>query len=736
MKIFVLIFIAPLVIAQSWFTTNQDAELMISGVDFNNSGGSLLFNHPSGLATDGSNLIMCDRFNNRVLIWNTAPVDWNIPPDIVLGQNNFITNNPGTSKSNLNWPGNASVGQNGKLAVADTYNHRILLWNSFPTVNGQTADISINLPAITPQGTPQRWEWPWGVWTDGNKLAATATQGSTILFWNSFPTQDNQSPDFTITNPHFGTPRNISTDGATYFMVGDHNAKVVGDQAGTFFWNSYPSLNNQNYDFYKNEWIKGTKLPDGKFIAGGQMNIYTWDAVPTSSNSNPSLIASPSFYSNGDGVDVVYANSKIYVNNYNGNNVLVYNSPPSISSQFPLFALGVSHYNFNTLDTIGYIQNPCMATDGIRLIVSSDFDRKIYIYNNLPTVSGVLPNQIISTRSYDLAPWDIALYAEKFVAVGKQKVCIWNNNSDLSVNPSITYNNNIGNASFMDLRGAALDEHFFYLGDYFGKVYIWNGIPSNNNINPLITLNYNNNKLGRLSSDGTYFIVVQQDPAAVYIYKISDLLNGNTNPFKEIHPGQLQINLPNEAITFNGSFALANTNYSNILLWQDINDVPNPDKMIILGQNENSNNNIPQIGKNRLFLPATLLYINGGLWVGEVKFSSRIVKFKNPFTTSLNDNIFINNSFSLNQNYPNPFNPSTVIRFSTPGYKPVSLKLFDILGNEISTLIDWDSNNEPGIYDVTFSIKDYTTFELSSGLYFYQLKVGNQVQTKKMMLIR
>lgn len=150
MKIFVLIFIAPLVIAQSWFTTNQDAELMISGVDFNNSGGSLLFNHPSGLATDGSNLIMCDRFNNRVLIWNTAPVDWNIPPDIVLGQNNFITNNPGTSKSNLNWPGNASVGQNGKLAVADTYNHRILLWNSFPTVNGQTADISINLPAITP----------------------------------------------------------------------------------------------------------------------------------------------------------------------------------------------------------------------------------------------------------------------------------------------------------------------------------------------------------------------------------------------------------------------------------------------------------------------------------------------------------------------------------------------------------------------------------------------------------
>lgn len=80
--------------AQSWFHTGQNADLMLSGVDFNNTGGPLLFNHPTGLASDGARFLLCDRFNNRVLIWNTLPGTCDAQPDLVLGQKSFFTNNP------------------------------------------------------------------------------------------------------------------------------------------------------------------------------------------------------------------------------------------------------------------------------------------------------------------------------------------------------------------------------------------------------------------------------------------------------------------------------------------------------------------------------------------------------------------------------------------------------------------------------------------------------------------
>lgn len=257
--------------AQTWFSNGQPAELMVSGVHFNHTGG-LFFNHPNGLATDGAHFLVCDRFNNRILVWNQPPTAADTPPDLVLGQPDFTSNNPGDGNHQLNWAGNASIGANGKLAVADTENDRILLWNTFPTQNGQAAHVSLYLPALGNPGAGIFYAWPWGVWTDGTRLAAVATQGGALLFWNSFPTSDNTPPDYTIKLQHFGTPRNISTDGSSYFFVGDHNARVNG-QPGTFFWNSYPNTTDQPYDFYRNEWIKGEKLPDGSLLAGGLLSI-------------------------------------------------------------------------------------------------------------------------------------------------------------------------------------------------------------------------------------------------------------------------------------------------------------------------------------------------------------------------------------------------------------------------------------------------------------------------------
>jgi hypothetical protein len=57
-----------------WFTSGQQADIMLSGFDFDNSGGPLSFNHPKGIASDGVRLLLVDGNNNRVLIWNNLPV--------------------------------------------------------------------------------------------------------------------------------------------------------------------------------------------------------------------------------------------------------------------------------------------------------------------------------------------------------------------------------------------------------------------------------------------------------------------------------------------------------------------------------------------------------------------------------------------------------------------------------------------------------------------------------------
>jgi parallel beta-helix repeat protein len=86
-------------------------------------------------------------------------------------------------------------------------------------------------------------------------------------------------------------------------------------------------------------------------------------------------------------------------------------------------------------------------------------------------------------------------------------------------------------------------------------------------------------------------------------------------------------------------------------------------------------------------------------------------------------------SFQLFQNYPNPFNPTTKIKYhlASPGF--VSLKLFNVLGNEVETLID--DYKPAGTYEAVFNAK-----ESPSGIYFYKITAGGFVKTKKMLLIK
>jgi hypothetical protein len=85
--------------------------------------------------------------------------------------------------------------------------------------------------------------------------------------------------------------------------------------------------------------------------------------------------------------------------------------------------------------------------------------------------------------------------------------------------------------------------------------------------------------------------------------------------------------------------------------------------------------------------------------------------------------------FILQNNYPNPFNPITIIQYQIPEVGLVSLQVFDILGNEVATLVNEEKPG--GTYEVQFDASN-----LSSGVYFYRLRAGSFTEIKKMVLLR
>ena len=104
--------------------------------------------------------------------------------------------------------------------------------------------------------------------------------------------------------------------------------------------------------------------------------------------------------------------------------------------------------------------------------------------------------------------------------------------------------------------------------------------------------------------------------------------------------------------------------------------------------------------------------------------------------TDEEDEKLIPTEITLNQNYPNPFNPSTSIQYTISdlptgqaGMQFVSLKVYDILGNEVAILVN--SEQPSGVYLVEWNAGEFT-----SGIYFYQLLTGSFVQTKKMLLFK
>ena len=118
--------------------------------------------------------------------------------------------------------------------------------------------------------------------------------------------------------------------------------------------------------------------------------------------------------------------------------------------------------------------------------------------------------------------------------------------------------------------------------------------------------------------------------------------------------------------------------------------------------------------------------VNAGFKNPSKKWDSVMV---NISLTDVGENPSNPASFELFDNYPNPFNPSTTLRYSIPEASFTSVKIYDALGNEVSSLVN--ETKSAGTYEVEFNASD-----LSSGIYYYTLNAGSFTETKKMILIK
>jgi len=642
-------------IPSGFFTSGQDAGIVLSAFGFNDTGGPLFFNYPSGLSSDGTKLIMADTWNNRVLIWNTAPASARAP-DLVLGQSNFTTNDAGRGRGQMNWPVSTST-DGTRLVVTDTMNDRILIWNTFPTTNGQPADLVLEGDKSRP--SKSRIEWPWGVWTDGRRLAVSNTAISSVLIWNNFPTADSQPADLLLTGSGgMGTPRQITSNGNT-LLIGDHNAMASGtDQnslansgSGTFFWSTFPTVDEQPHDFFLADppgeetygtWLRGDFTDDGRLFTMDK-TLRVWNSPPLSATASADLALIGQGDEGGfdfrgsDFSSVVIVGERVYITIAGG--ILVYDSLPSSPVQIPDFAIGAADIYSDARKDNYIIGNPVPASNGTSLFVSSGLDKRLYVWKNLPDESGAIPDIVYDFCSYrneetrrrhqcldgQFQPVANALSGNTFALAGRDQLIIWTELPLTGNLPNLEFRGSIGSVPLLNLTGVAVDDRYFYLADGpANAVYVWDGIPDGTT-DPVAVLSVFAPEA--MSSDGTYLTV--STPAArprrseVFLV---DEINGLGSLTSDITG---DVDLPVGTIVANGSFFAADINNSQILVWEDIADaLSGLSADAILGASGPTDTR-PEISRNQLFWPGTVSFDGSYLWVGEYKFSGRLLRF-NP----------------------------------------------------------------------------------------------------------
>ncbi len=212
-------------------------------------------------------------------------------------------------------------------------------------------------------------------------------------------------------------------------------------------------------------------------------------------------------------------------------------------------------------------------------------------------------------------------------------------------------------------------------------------------------------------------------PGEVWSYSgssVSPLSQKLSQPFSAVNPNNavtwVEIPLESQNIDVTNPF---------VIVFQMFQQAPAGTMVLVAKKPET------EFSNSIYFRPSTQTWIwysasGGGTWLNRIR---AVINFP----TSIGEQVveLLPTSFTLEQNYPNPFNPSTVISYQLPTGSHVLLKVYDLLGREVATLVNEFQN--AGAYNSQFSILNS---QLTSGIYFYTIQAGSFIQTKKMIMMK
>lgn len=256
------------------------------------------------------------------------------------------------------------------------------------------------------------------------------------------------------------------------------------------------------------------------------------------------------------------------------------------------------------------------------------------------------------------------------------------------------------------------------------RIFRKTGLPTNNNLYEFIT---------QTNANTFSYFDESVELGEIYTYKIRTIIStGSASIPGNEATAYVPAIVPVELISFTSAF-----NNNNVTLtWQTATETNNQGFQIErrktqVERNEDWKNTGFVNGKGTTTEPQSYSFVDKNLEAGKYQYRLKQIDFDGSFEYSNTIEVEITApiKFTLEQNYPNPFNPSTNIQYAVSNRQFVTLKVYDLLGKEVATLVN--EEKPAGNNDVEFNAS-----QLASGIYYYQLRAGDFVETKKMVLMR
>ena len=329
---------------------------------------------PKGIWSDGTNLLIADYDNHRVLLYDSVPTSNGAAASTAIGQTSLTANSWGRTDVGLRNP-TSVLYEGGKLFISDLSNHRLLIYNSgLPSAgsHGPSADVAIGRTTGNSNGgsnpTPTAVHSPEGFAVVSGKIFLADYNNDRVVVHNSLPTADGRSHDIVLGQPHletelwasatsFSYPRGVASDGTALFVSDYNNNRVL-------VYSSIPSTANASADFV---------LGQADFISS------------VASTSQTAL-------RNPRGLCVV--GGKLYVVDYSAHRVLRYGLPITADNPNAEAVLGQENWTSRgSGNSNSAFDRPIScASDGTRFYVSMEGKDKVHMWNSIPVMSDETDN--------------------------------------------------------------------------------------------------------------------------------------------------------------------------------------------------------------------------------------------------------------------------------------------------------------------------------------------------------